>query len=136
MPSNNCESLDTNILLRLITNDNPGQHQRALQLISRKNILYVIDDLAISEMVYVLTRDYRYSRPHIRKVILETLLLPNLSCNYGLAEDVLNLYVKHPSFSFDDCYLVAKANLSQATPLWTFDHKLAIQSPIAQEPPK
>lgn len=129
----NTESLDTNILVRLIVRDIEPQYRAATKLISRKDVLFVIDEMAISEAVYVLKRVYGYDRMSIRESLLQLLEMPNFSCNRGVIEDALLLYTKYPSWSYDDCYLVVKTALSQSEPLWTFDHKLATQSGVVKE---
>jgi len=36
-------------------------------------------------------------------------------------------------FNFEGCLIAESAGASDTLPLWTFDHKLAIQHPSAQE---
>ena len=130
----NVEHIDTNILIRLITQDDPQMVQRAEKLIAKKNKIYVFEDAAMMEVVFVLTGDqYRYSREEASESIKAVMLLQNIVFNKGLIEDALNLYVAHPKLSFVDCYLAAVTALSQETPLWTLDHKLAAQCSVARE---
>lgn len=130
---NNIEHIDTNILVRLITEDDPKQVARAKKLLSHKNKLYVFEDAAMMEVVFVLAGAvYRRNRKQIADGIKTAMLIPNLVCNKGLIEDALNLYVAHPKLSFVDCYLAASTHLSGETPLWTFDQKLVSQCPVAK----
>ena len=125
--------IDTNIMVRLITKDNPKQLQKAINLLSHEDNLYVFEDAAMMEVVFVLSgKVYQYGREKIAEKIKKIMLIPNLVCNKGLIEDSLNLYVKHSKLSFVDCYLTAVTAISQETPLWTLDKKLAAQSPIAK----
>ncbi|MBQ3293064.1 hypothetical protein IJG93_02025 [Candidatus Saccharibacteria bacterium] len=48
-------------------------------------------------------------------------------------EGALDIYVKNPKLSFTDCYLAVITDASGETPLWTLDHKLATQCPVAKE---
>lgn len=129
------ERIDTNILVRLIANDEPKQVKRAKKLFSHKDRLYVFEDAAMMEVVYVLSgKLYQQKREQIASNIKDIMRIENLVCNKGLIEDSLDLYVSHPKLSFVDCYLAAATSLSNEKPLWTFDHKLASQCPVAKEP--
>ena len=129
----NIEHIDTNILVRMITKDDPKQVKRAKKLFANEDKLYVFEDAAMMEVVFVLTgRVYQFARKQVADNIKSIMLIPNLVFNKGLIEDALDLYVAHPKLSFVDCYLAAATALSQETPLWTLDHKLAAQCPVAR----
>ena len=128
------EHVDTNILVRMIAEDDPKLTKKAKKLFSHKEKLYVFEDSAMMELVYVLSGSiYNKNREQVAAGIKTAMLLPNLVCNKGLIEDSLDLYVSHPKLSFVDCYLAAATNLSNEKPLWTFDHKLAAQCSVARE---
>lgn len=128
------ERIDTNILVRIITEDDPKMAKKAKKLFSHKDKLYVFDDSSMMEVVYVLSGSlYRRTRNQIAKGIKTAMLIPNLVCNKGVIEGALDLYVSHPKLSFVDCYLATVAEASGELPLWTFDHKFATQCPIAKE---
>ena len=122
-----CASLDTCILMRIIVNDNPKQHRLATELVLNGQYFY-IDQAAISESVYVLNK-----LGYTRQEIVENLqiLLHNEVFIYDreFYDSIFARYLSHPSFSFDDCILEARAIARGYTPLWTFDRKLASQSP-------
>lgn len=120
-------SLDTNILLRLLLDDVPDQHQVALRLFNETVGQLAVADTAIIEMVFVLERAYELTRPQVREAINGLLGSVKLNCNKGLFEDSLPLYVAHSALSFEDCCLATYAKLNNAEPLWTFDKKLAKQ---------
>jgi len=42
------------------------------------------------------------------------------------------MFEAHPKLSFEDCLAAEQASTSGATPLWTFDTKLAKQHPAAK----
>ncbi len=48
------ESLDTNIILRMMLRDIPEQCVRIVDLFMRHGVTYKVDDLAIAEAVYVM----------------------------------------------------------------------------------
>lgn len=127
------EHIDTNIVIRLITQDNEKMVKKAEKLLSKKDKMYVFEDAAMMEVVFVLTRGgYDLTREETAESINALLKTKNICCNKGLIEDSLNLYVKHPKLSFVDCYLTAATAISQETPLWTLDKKLAAQSTVAK----
>ena len=127
------ERIDTNVILRLILNDNPNQVKKVKKLFANKNKLYIFEDAAMMEVVFVLSsQTYQFVREQIARNIKNIMRIENLVCNKGLIETALDIYVKHPKLSFVDCYLAATADLSDERPLWTFDQKLANQCPVAR----
>lgn len=69
--------LDTNVLLRYLTQDDPSQsqdaEQRIDQLDAHENRGY-INSVVLCETLWVLTKGYRYSRAEIDKVVDQLLL--------------------------------------------------------------
>ena len=129
------EHIDTNIVVRLITGDDPKNYKKAKKLISQKNKTFIFEDAAMMEVVYVLSgEEYNYSREEVVAGINFISRFDNIFFNKGLIEDALNLYKDHPKLSFVDCYLAAITSITDETPLWTFDKKLLAQCPVAQEP--
>lgn len=126
------ESLDTNIILRLILNDIPKQCRKIQDLLMRQHIVYDVADLAIAEVVYVLKGDYGLSREQIVDGIHKLLSFPGVNYNQNLFEQVFPMYLEHPQLSFNDCCLAGYAALNEAEPLWTFDKVLAKESPTAK----
>ena len=128
------EHIDTNIVVRLITGDDYKNYKKAKKLISQKNKTFVFEDAAMMEVVYVLSGgEYNYSRDRVVTGINFISSFENICFNKGLIEDALNLYVSRPKLSFVDCYLAVATALSDEKPLWTLDHKLAAQCPVARE---
>jgi len=129
------QSLDTNILLRLILNDVPNQCEKAQKFLRRNSdITFYVDDQAITETVYVLERQKKYDRPFIISAFTDLIFpIKNINCDRPLFSEILPFYAKHPTLSFNDCYLTAKTAAKQSEPLWTFDHKFAKASPTAKE---
>lgn len=120
-------SVDANILLRLLLNDVPDQHEMALLLLRDGNQL-VVSDTAFIETIFVLGRAYGLTREQQSEAVLGLLHQPAIGGNKALFELAFDDYVKHPKLSFEDCYLVAAAHISGNAPLWTFDKKLASQT--------
>jgi predicted nucleic-acid-binding protein len=125
-------SLDTNVLLRLLLKDLPEQHQAIVALLDSSPGSFEVADTAVIEIVFVLERNYSFTRDAIAEDVGGLITLPRLNSNRVLFERALPLFVAHPSLSFEDCCLSVYAELQAATPLWTFDKKLATQTPSAR----
>ena len=129
------EHIDANIMIRLITMDNPEMARRAKKLISKKNKVYILEDTIIMELVFVLTGNhYNLTRQEAAESIKTALAIESIYCNKSIIESALDLYVSHPKLSFVDCYLAIITDTTQEKPLWTFDKKLLAQCPLAREP--
>lgn len=124
------ESLDTNIILRIMLQDIPEQCLHIQDLFMRMGYIYDVSDLAITEAIYVLQKTY--SRSDIVEKVKKFLELPRLNVNLQLLSQVLPMYLEHPHLSFNDCCLSVYAALNESEPLWTFDRDLAKQSPTAK----
>ena len=120
-------SIDANVILRLLLNDVAEQHLAATNLIKNSSAPFAVSDTAVIEVVFVLERNYTFSRPHIVEAIEGMMSLAEIRCNQELIQKALKLFEKHPALSFEDCCLSVYAELGDATPLWTFDRKLANQ---------
>lgn len=126
------ESLDTNILLRLIVKDIPEQGLKVQDLFMRQGIDYEVADLAVTEAVYVLQSWYHWTRSGIVDALMTVMKDFPLNYNKALFDQVLPMYLEHLQLSFNDCCLAGYAMLNQAEPLWTFDKALAKESGTAK----
>ena len=125
-------SLDTNVLLRLILQDDMPQHEAAASLFYESKGQLAVADLAITEMVFVLTRGYEFNRRQIAEAVEGIIAIPKVNCNRMLYKKVLPLFLNNPKLSFEDCCLAVYSELNNAAPLWTFDKKLANQAKRAK----
>lgn len=124
------ESLDTNILLRLMLKDIPAQCKKIVDLFMRHGYAYDVADLAITEAVYVMQKEY--SRVEIVERLNSIFAMKEINYNRALFDRVFPMYLNNPKLSFNDCCLVGYAALNEAEPLWTFDKALAKESGIAK----
>lgn len=132
MASNFPSSLDTCVILRAFVGNVPSQASAARRLISDPARHFQINDLVFFESVYTLQRSYAWPRRAIATTLAGLIGRKNISCNRNFLYQVLDDYVTHPSLSFADCYLARSAQISDIRSLWTFDRKLANQSPSAE----
>ena len=132
MPQSFAGSLDTNVLLRLLLNDLPAQHQATLRLFQQAQKPMIVADVAMIEVVFVLGRNYRFTRPQIVEIMIGLLSRPEISANVRLLEAAFQLFLDHSALAFEDCYLAVVAEYRNALPLWTFDRQLAAKTPNAK----
>lgn len=128
-------SLDTSVVIRVLTNDLPEKRRLALDFISKDDNIFRLSDLALSEIVYVLSSDlYKHPREAVVDKInfFLTRFCDNIIYNRDLTSHVFPFYLEHPKLSFNDCCLAYYAEASDAEPLYTFDTKLARQHPSAK----
>lgn len=120
--------LDTNILLRHITADEPNHSPRAtayIQRIEQGGITVRTADTVVFETVYALQRVYKMSRPGIRAALLPLLALPGIKLpGKASYRHALDLYVDRQGLSFGDCYHLALMKRLGLSEMVTFDRKI------------
>ncbi len=118
--------LDANVVLRLLIDDVPGQHEAARALLASGH--FRVADAALIEVIFVIGRHYGLTRHEQREALRDLLAQPRVDGSAELFGAAFEIYVEHPKLSFEDCYLVTVAEQSGEGPLWTFDRKLASQT--------
>lgn len=116
--------IDTNTLLRYLTNDDPDKAQASLALltrIARRQEEAVTSSLVIFEVVFTLQRGYKVPRERIKALVepivsLRGLKLPGKRV-YSRAFD---LYTTH-NVSFADAYNAAYMEQQRITEIYTWD---------------
>ena len=124
-------SVDTNILLRWILHDVPEQTEDVDRLFDSGQ-RFVVEDAAIIETVFVLERVLGVSRATVTQTVRMLAATGCLIFDRDLWERVAAEYLQHTKLSIADVYLAARAADRDATPLYTFDRKLATQSANAE----
>lgn len=121
--------LDTNILLRHLTQDHPDHSARAtalLRRVAKGEITVDTGDTVVFETVFTLQRFYRTSRADIRAVLLPLLALPCVQLRGKRRyRRVFELYVSLPALSFADCYHVALVESRSVREIVSFDQELS-----------
>ena len=99
--------LDTNILMRYFTNDDPVKAQAALALmdrVERGDERVVTTPLVIFEAVFLLQRSYKLPKDRVREMIGDLLALRHLQlAEKRLCRVALDLYVVK-NISYADAY--------------------------------
>ena len=131
--------LDTNILVRYLTGDDPQKAQASFELlvrVERGEEPVVTTDLVIAETVFVLqSKSYSLSRDRIRELVepvieMRGLRLPQKSLYYR----VFDLYCQK-RISFTDAYNAAYMASQGLTEIYSYDKDFdRIESVVRVEP--
>ena len=120
-------ALDTNVLVRFLTQDDDAQFQIAADLIegcTRDVPGYVCCEVMI-ELVWVLERAYQYSREEIADALLNIVTASQLLVeNAQDIASIVNLY-RDEGYDFADLMIRQAAQRTENRILKTFDQKLA-----------
>jgi uncharacterized protein len=116
--------LDTNILVRYVTGDNPEMTEQAIQLleaVERGGETVAVSSLVVFEAVFVCERSYRLSIETIRERLEPILLMPGMK----LADK--QLYVRafdlclDLNVPFGDAFSIAFMEESDITEVYSWD---------------
>jgi predicted nucleic-acid-binding protein len=111
---------DTNVLVRLVTNDDPKQSPRAAQLFVREDVL--VSKTVLLETEWVLRGAYDLAAPVIRAVFERLMAVPSVTLEDAPAvARALNWYAAGMDFA-DALHLASSAPSAGFT---TFDRTLA-----------
>jgi predicted nucleic-acid-binding protein len=116
-------AVDTNVLVRLATRDDPKQLAAAEAFVAKGAW---ISHLVLAETVWVLSAVYDLRPPEISTAI--EMFLNHKQLSLQDAETVavaLEHYRKKPSLGFPDCLVLEVARRAGHLPLGTFDRDLA-----------
>ncbi|MDD5390409.1 MAG: type II toxin-antitoxin system VapC family toxin [Gallionellaceae bacterium] len=112
-------AVDTNVLVRLLTGDDPGQTKRAAELFRRENIL--IPKTVLLETEWVLRYSYQLSPPAILAAFQKLLGLPQVTLEDGPAiAEALTRY--EAGMDFADALHLASGRAAET--FATFDARL------------
>ena len=120
-------ALDTNVLIRYLTRDNPEQAEAArvlLEGLTADNPGFIFREVAL-EIVWVLERAYRFTREQIANVVMELVSTDALVIED--ADDIARSAIAYRlgGADFSDFMILAAANRVGAQPLYTFDRRFA-----------
>lgn len=119
-------ALDTNILVRFFTKDNPQQLEKVVELFSKlehENQQAFIPMLVILETNWVLAHFYKIERLQIIDNLLLLFKAEFLSIeNSAHLKDIL-LKAKNNTFDLSDLLIACRCAVSQHLPVMTFDKK-------------
>ena len=121
-------ALDTNVLIRYLTRDNPEQAEAAralLQGLTTDNGPGFICREVVIEVVWVLERSYRFTRERIANIVVELVATDTLVIEDDNDVAQAATAYRQGSADFSDLMILAAANRVGAQPLYTFDRRFA-----------
>lgn len=115
--------IDTNVLVRFLTQDDESQYQSALQLFQHQEIF--INDTVWLEAEWVLRYTYGFNHQQICEAFLKVLGLP---CVHVSDIEVIRQSIELHDVGFDFADVLHWLNNQHCHTFVTFDHKLAKKS--------
>ena len=123
--------LDANPILRFLLNDIPAQATQTetlLQQAGRLEVSVTIPTIVLTEIVFTLTKTYRWPKDQVVNALLTLATSPSLDIqNRPLIIEALNIFKNHP-LGFTDSLLLAESK-DTGKIIFTFDKKLSHLSP-------
>ena len=119
--------LDTNVLIRYLTEDNENQSRRALALLqeveARRRSIFLSEAILVETIRVLSARgSYAVDREVIRARLLTILGMPGVTMtNKQIYYDSLDLYVTFSRLSFEDALCAAYARQSEDRTVISFD---------------
>jgi predicted nucleic-acid-binding protein len=115
-------AVDTNVLVRLITRDDPRQVAAAEAFVARGAW---VPSLAVAEAAWVLESVYQRDAAAIATAVEMLLSHEQLTVQDSeVVAAAVAMSRQHPSVGFSDCLMVEAARKAGHTPLGTFDRNL------------
>lgn len=131
--------LDTNILLRYLTNDDKQKARRALELLTRVERgeeRVATSPMVIFEAVFTLQKHYRVAREHIRAALGDIISLRGLDLpNKRLYIQALDLYAAE-NVSFADAFNAAFIRSRGMSEIYSWDADFDRFEDLARLEPK
>ncbi len=120
-------AIDTNVIVRSLVGDDVAQTasaNRFLEGLTTQNPGFICREVVI-ELVWVLERTYNLPRTVIVDGILELVASNDIVVENDREVTHAAYRYMQGGVDFADLMILAAANHQRATPLYTFDHKLA-----------
>jgi len=115
--------VDTNVLVRHLTNDPPDQASRSTAILENAERL-ILTDVVVAELVYVLESYYERPRKQIAESVQSLLTLSSIAVSdHDLLLRAIELY-EHTRLDFAEAYLAAAAELTGVGTVASFDRAL------------
>jgi predicted nucleic acid-binding protein len=118
--------IDTNILIRFLTKDDPDKRARAtafFERVEKGELKVIVPVVVIAEAVYVLSspRLYNLSRPEVFGMLDRLIRIPNFKVrNRRMVMRALDLYLT-TNLDFEDAFIVVSMLQVKTKTLYSFD---------------
>lgn len=121
-------ALDTNVLVRLIVEDNAAQVAAAKKLLAqniRENETLFVPVTVSLELEWVLRSSFGFSKPEVIRALSLILTAVELSFESESALEAALLHYEQGTADYSDYLHLALAQRVNAQPMWTFDKAAA-----------
>jgi predicted nucleic-acid-binding protein len=116
-------AIDTNVLVRLVTRDDPGQYEKALAFVDQYRPV-LVTHLSVLELVWVLMSRYGHGKIKVCQVVQTLLEMRELDIQQSaVLEKALKIW-EGSKADFADCFILETVKAAAGTPLATFDRVL------------
>jgi len=116
--------VDTNILIRFLTNEPRGQASLVENLFKKtENKSLIVPDVVLIETVFVLLSVYELSKEEVVEKLSSLIAFPKFDIHKTLFQKTLDLYGKYP-ISVVDAYLGAVSETRPTRQIYTFDKRM------------
>lgn len=116
-------AIDTNVLVRLITRDDPDQYRRARGFIAKHKPVWV-SHLTILELAWVLLSCYRMDKSKICEMLRILLEMEEVNVQQPvILQKALDIW-ESSHVDFADAFILESARAASEIPLGTFDADL------------
>lgn len=119
-------SLDTNVLVRFLTQDDMSQYLTVAQLLThleKDNRQAFVSLLVVIEINWVLGFSYRLERVQIIEALLALMELPMLNFEHSQKLKACLQNARQDTFDLSDLLIALKSSEHDALPVMTFDKK-------------
>lgn len=117
-------SLDTNILIRFLVQDEDQQLAAAKKLIQSAltagETLFVPITVTL-ELEWVLRSNFKFNKEQVTNTLSSLLAAAELSFESESAAEIALALYKKSSVDYSDCVHIGLAHIAGENPLWTFD---------------
>lgn len=119
--------VDVNVLIRLLTGDDPTKQQASLQLfeqVETGSLTLYTPDTTIADAVFVLTspRNYNLSRAHAAAMLTRLVRLRNFTVqNRGAVLRALDLFSTSKDLDFGDAMIAALMERRGVSTVYSYD---------------
>ena len=117
------KAVDTNVLVRIFTEDDPRQSKLAKAFVGTQAW---VSHIALVETIWVLGSVYERPKADLLRAVEVVLKNEALVLQEPeVVAEALSLFKSHSGVAFSDCMILAVSKKAGHTPLGTFDAKLA-----------
>jgi predicted nucleic-acid-binding protein len=116
-------AVDTNLIVRMLTQDDPDQFVRATELIASASGVFIAKTVVL-ETAWVLRSSYGFDSQAVATALLGLAGVPNIVFEDAQAIKNALQFVQNNQLDFADALHLATAQAAGAEPFYTFDRPL------------